>query len=103
MSKNPFLNALAAILYIIVVASIVYYGPRLAGPVDDSIIAPVAFLSLFVLSAAVMGYIFFYQPLQLYLDGDKKASVGLFLKTLAVFGAITFSILLILFLSNFLI
>lgn len=101
MSKNPFINALTATLYIILVASIMYYGPRSVGPVD-SIVAPVAFLSLFVLSAAVMGYVFLYEPIQLYFDGDKKTSLGLFLKTLAVFGSITFLILLILFFSKFL-
>ncbi len=37
-------------------------------------------------SAASMGYLFLYQPLQLYLEGEKKKSVDLFLKTLGVFA-----------------
>ncbi|MDB5224948.1 MAG: hypothetical protein JWO43_570 [Candidatus Adlerbacteria bacterium] len=47
---------------------------------------PIAMLSLFVFSASVMSYIFLYQPLQLFLDGEKKKAVDLFLKTLAAFA-----------------
>ncbi len=85
MSKNPIINALAALLYIGGVASLVFYVPNTFDQVH-SVVVPVAFLSLFVFSAAIMGYIFFYQPLQLYLEGEKKAGVDLFLKTLATFA-----------------
>lgn len=71
MSKNPFLNASAALLYIMVIASIMYYGTSFVAPVK-SVIAPIAVLSLFTLSAAIMGYVFLFQPFQLYLDGKKK-------------------------------
>ena len=77
MIKNPLLNALAASLYIVVVASVMYWGPRQAGP-KDTIVVPIAIISLFTLSAAVMGYLFLSQPLQLYFDGKKKDAVHLF-------------------------
>lgn len=96
MSKNPFLNALAAILYIIFVAFFMFYGTKMSGS-QNSIIVPIAIISLFTLSAAIMGYIFMYTPVQLLLDGKKKEALDLFLKTVAVFGLITFLILLLLF------
>ena len=97
MTKNPFLNALCASFYIIIVASVMYYGPKLTGHVD-SFLVPVAILSLLVLSAAMMGYLFCYTPLTLYLDGHKKEALDLFLKTLGIFAGVTLFILCALFL-----
>ncbi len=88
MTKNPLINALAAGLYISLIASIMFYGMKHTGP-DNSIIIPIAMISLFTFSAAAMGYIFLSQPLQLYLDGKKKEAVKLFVQTLAVFGGFT--------------
>ena len=96
MTKNPFLNALSAAGYIVFVASLMYYaGQHTQGP--DGLIVPITMLSLFVLSAAVMGFLFFYQPVQMYLDGEKKGAVDLFLKTVAVFACITLVFLAIAF------
>jgi len=80
------------------VATIMFNGSKMAGP-DKSIIVPIAFLSLFTLSAAMMSFIFGSQPLQLYLDGKKKEAVKLFLQTVVIFAGIT-SILLILLFSG---
>ncbi len=96
MTQNPFVNALAAIAYIVLIASIMFYGTKTLGPAD-SIVAPVAMVSLFTLSAAVMGYLFCYQPIQLYFEGKKKKAVDLFLQTVGVFGGITALTLLLLF------
>jgi hypothetical protein len=99
MTKNPVLNALAALLYIVSISSLMYFGlSNLTGP--DTILAPVAMLSLFTFSAAVMGYLFLYQPFQLYFDGKKKQGVDLFLKTMASFGIITAIALALLFFGN---
>jgi hypothetical protein len=94
MNKNPFLNGLAATLYIILVVTVMTFGMKLV-PHPNPFITPLAVLSLFTLSAAVMGYIFCLQPLQMYLDGHKKAAVNLFLQTVAVFAGITTLIFLI--------
>ena len=99
MTRNPFLNALAASLYIVVVASALFYVPKFVGPVD-SVLAPIAMLSLFVLSAAVMGYVFCYEPLQLFLEGSKKEAADLFVKTVGIFAVITLFIFCILFLIS---
>ena len=96
MTKNPFVNALGAALYIVIIASVMFYGTKQTSPVN-SVVAPIAVISLFTLSAAVMGYIFGYQPAQLYFDGKKKQAVQLFLQTVAVFGGITALILILLF------
>ena len=96
MTKNPLYNALLAAIYIVVISSAMFYGTKLSGP-DNSVIAPIAAISLFTLSAAVMGYLFGYQPFQLYFDGKKKVAVDLFRQTVAIFGAITILVLAILF------
>jgi hypothetical protein len=85
MTKNPIINALAGLLYIALVASFFFYAP-VYFPKEDNLVMPIAMLSLFVFSAASMGYIFLYEPLRLFLEGQKKESVDLFLKTLAVFA-----------------
>jgi len=88
VTKNPFINALAATLYITLVATIPFFGKQLFGD-GKSFLIPIAMLSLFTLSAAVMGYLFLYQPLLLLLDGHKKDAVKLFLQTIATFAGIT--------------
>lgn len=100
MSKNPIINGLSALIYIVSVAFIMYFGTKNL-PKEDTILAPIAMISLFTLSAGVMGYIFGLQPIQLYLDGKKKEAVQLFLKTLMVFGFLTTIILLLLFTRAF--
>ena len=72
------------------------FGNRMSGR-PNSFIIPFAAISLFTLSAAVMGYIFCYQPIQLYLDGHKKVGVKLFLQTVGTFGLITATILGLIF------
>ncbi|HSW48475.1 MAG TPA: hypothetical protein VLG67_05345 [Candidatus Saccharimonadales bacterium] len=96
MTKNPFLNALSAVFYIVAVASFMFYGTKHIAQ-DKTVFIPIAMLSLVTLSAAMMGYIFFFQPVQMYLDGKKKVAVDLFLKTLAIFAGITFLVFILLF------
>ncbi|MDO8523108.1 MAG: hypothetical protein Q7S12_02380 [bacterium] len=101
MTKNPFLNALAAVFYVSLVSSAMFYGPKFEHRLAETnfgVLIPIVMLSLFVFSAATMGFIFFYQPLRLYFDGEKERAVGLFLKTLASFGVITAIILITVFL-----
>ena len=95
MTKNPFINALSATLYITAVATIPYFGKELFGD-GKSFLIPIAMISLFTLSAAVMGYLFLYQPLLLLLDGHKKSAVQLFLQTVAAFAGITLIVFLLL-------
>lgn len=89
MSKNPIINALSALGYITLVATVINFVSQIHKNKPDTFFAPVAFLSLLTLSAAIMAFIFFYQPLQLFIEGKKKEAVNLFVKTVGVFGAIT--------------
>ncbi len=89
MSKNPVVNALAAALYIALVSSVMFFGTKHLPPANDTVLDPIAFLSLFSLSAAAMAFIFFYQPVLLFLEGQKIASVKLLVQTLGAFAVIT--------------
>lgn len=85
MTQNPFINALAAVAYIIGIVLLMTYGGPLIGP-RDTIFIPMGMLSLFVFSAATMGYIVLSQPLTLFLDGKKAEAVSLFIKTIGTLG-----------------
>ena len=53
MTKNPILNALTALGYIILVATVMFYGIRNISHEKDTVLIPIAMLSLFSLSAAI--------------------------------------------------
>lgn len=97
MSKNPFINALSAAGYIGLVVSVFNLISQTQGDKPDTPFAPVVFLSLLTLSVTVMAVLFFYQPLQLFIEGKKKEAVNLFVKTVGVFAAFTVMILILLF------
>lgn len=97
MTKNPLINALSATGYIILVVTLLNYVQLTQGNKPDSAFAPVIFLSLLTFSVATMGYLIFYQPIQLLIDGKKKEAVRLFGQTLAVFGGITLLISIVVF------
>ena len=85
MTRNPFVNALAALAYIALIVTGIFYLPKSVDS-EANIILPIMMLSLFVFSAAAMAYVFMYQPLQLFLEGEKKKGIDLFLKTLGAFA-----------------
>ncbi len=89
--KNPYLYSVFAEMYIMLVALVI----RLFGKPNtpDTIFDPIVALSLFVLSAAVMGYLFLGEPLQLYLSGEKQRAVAFFMKTVLSFAVITLLIM----------
>lgn len=92
MFKKPFTHALAATVYITLIISAITVGERFQYGSEgsfDRIVIPIAMLSLFVLSAAVMGYLFVAEPLQLYIDGKKKEAVRFFAYTVLSFGVLT--------------
>lgn len=59
----------------------------------DNILMPMGMLALLVLSVAVMGFLFFYRPLVLMLEGDHAEAASFFLTTVGIFALITFGIL----------
>lgn len=91
--KNPYLNSIFAEVYIIIVVSIMQLISKPNTP--DTFFDPIAALSMLVLSAAIMGFLFVGEPLQLFLDGKKKQAVVFFMKTVISFAAITLIALII--------
>jgi hypothetical protein len=89
MSKNPLFNAVSASGYIVLVVSVLAFVSQTQGNKPDTFFAPVAFLSLLTLSILVMAYLFFYQPLQLFIEGKKKQAIQLFIQTAGIFAVIT--------------
>lgn len=72
-----------------------FYGSRLVEPVD-SLAMPIIMLSLLTFSVAMMAWIFFLEPIKLYVDGEKKVAVNLFLRTLGIFAAFILAALILL-------
>ncbi len=97
MSKNPIINALSASAYIFLVVIIINFVSQTQRHKPDTILAPITFISLLTLSVTVMAYLFFYQPLQLFIEGKKKGAVTLFVQTVGVFAAITAVVVILLF------
>jgi hypothetical protein len=97
MTKNPFYNALAALVYIITVVLGMNYISSIQTN-ESEYIMPIIMLSLLVLSVSVMAYIFGYQPLVLFLDDKRKEAISLFLKTVGIFGGITLGMVVLYFL-----
>lgn len=85
MNNNPFLNALAAAVYIVIV---VFITNTLFSPPqeEETILIPMFMLSLFVLSAAIMGFLFFYQPFRLYFENQKREAFLFFMRTVGFFA-----------------
>lgn len=89
MTKNPLLNALSASGYILLITTIMTLVSENQRNTPDTFFAPVAFLSLLTLSVVVMAYLFFYQPIQLFIEGKKKQALTFFFQTAGIFAAIT--------------
>src|SRR3989344_8760530 len=89
MNKNPYVNALLAGLYIAGIVLLINTLAEPNTPDNETLLVPMMMLSLFVLSAAVMGYLFVAEPLMLYLDGKREEAVKFFLTTVASFALIT--------------
>ena len=92
MTKNPFYNALAAVGYIILIVVLMNTIPDIA-PDFNEYIMPVIMLSLLTFSVALMGYIFGYRPLTMFLDDKKEEAVKLFIQTTLIFGGITLTLI----------
>lgn len=86
--NNPYIRAAAASAYIGVIALFFMFAPRLES-IEDTPLAPVVMLSLLTLSVSIMGFLFFYQPLCLVLDGKRTEAVRFFATTVGAFAVIT--------------
>ena len=89
MRWNPFLNAVGAAVYIWGMGLLIHHISSLHHDTPDNLVGSVAALSLLVLSAAVMGFFFFYRPVELLVENKRGEAVSFFLRTLGTFGVIT--------------
>jgi hypothetical protein len=94
MSKNPFLNALVASGYIGFIVTLIFNSPNFIKDSELGMMAPILFLSLFVFSAALMGYLFLYQPMRLLFENKQAEATKLFLTTIFAFACVTVVIFL---------
>lgn len=86
--KKPIIHAAAAMGYIILLFLLLFFG--ISEPdTPDTVMMPIIMISLFVFSAAIMGYLFLAEPLMLYLDGKKTEAVQFFMYTVGSFGLFT--------------
>src|SRR3989344_9537514 len=94
MSKNPFINAFVAAVYISFIVTAIFNSPNYITDNELGMMAPILFLSLFVISAAIMGYLFVYPSVHLLIEGKHAEATKLFLTTLFSFAGIIAVILL---------
>ena len=89
--KRGILNALAAFAYVLAVALFMtsLQNPGSPDSPEIKILAPIGFLMLFVLSAAVMGLLIFGAPVMRYIDGRKKEAIQLLGWTVGSLAVIT--------------
>lgn len=93
MKWNPFINALMASGYIGAVVLFLHFIESLRHDTPDTFVDGMAAISLFVFSAAVMAFLFFYQPALKLIENKKTEAVSYFLKTLGIFGVMTVTML----------
>lgn len=93
--KKPFVYALVAIVYIVLlVLSMNTFSSFLP---ENKIIIPMVMLSLFVLSAAIMGFLFLYEPLTLLMENRQQEALIFFAKILGIFACLVALFLVALF------
>jgi len=87
--KSAFINAIGTTIYIIIVASFIYYLQENVPKEINTVVIPIAMLLLFVFSAALTGILVFGKPVMLYLDGKRKEAISLIGYTLGILLTIT--------------
>jgi hypothetical protein len=80
--KTSLRNSLGTAVYVVIVALIINNAEKIFGTMKN-IIGPIAFLLLFVTSAAITGFLVLGQPIMLYFDNQKREAVKLFIYTVA--------------------
>ncbi len=94
--KIAAIDSLATALYIILVASFMFYIQKTFPNNLPIVLIPIAMLLLFVFSAALTGFLVFGKPVMLYLDGKKKQARSLLGYTLGFLLIITILVFIIL-------
>jgi hypothetical protein len=88
MTKNPVINAFAAAAYIGGIVSLLSLFVDSKVEQTIPLLIPMVMISLFTLSAAVMGLIFFYEPFRMYFADEKEAAIKLVVQTVLTFAVL---------------
>jgi hypothetical protein len=94
--KKPFYFAGTAAAYIVLLVSGINFVGTIMRNQEDTIFIPMAMLGLFVLSAALMGFLFLSEPLKLFLEGKKQEATYFFLRTVGFFAGFVAVLLILL-------
>jgi len=96
--RKQFIHAVLAEAYIVLIVLFIQnYVVKADQP--GTILVPVVMLSFFVLSAAIMGYLFLGQPVLLSIDGKVNEAVRFFAGTVGFF-ALFLAVIIGVFLVN---
>lgn len=96
--KKPFYYALGAALYIVALVSVGQIVISALKDHTETILIPMMMLSVFVLSAAVMGFLFLSEPLRLFMENKKQEAVIFFAKVVGFFACFVAVFAILLFL-----
>lgn len=90
-------NAGATTLYVLAIASFLFYGETLLGAdeLPDTVLAPVLMLLLLVISAAITGFAVFGKPVIWYLDGKKQDALRLLGMTLLLLAVVSIALIML--------
>ena len=99
--KNALIHAVATTIYVVAVASFLFYAPQVLSQAK-TVLIPISMLLLLVFSAAFTGILIFGRPVLWYLDGKKKEALSLLAYTLGIFLVITLVAFFILILISYL-
>lgn len=74
------IHSFGVLAYIALVVTFMQNAEKIFGQ-EDKPIGAIVFLLLFVMSATIVGGLVLAKPVMLYIDGDKKSAVKMFIYT----------------------
>ena len=89
-----------ALGYIALIILIISGTSSIAAHTPDTLFAPVTMLSLFVLSAAIMGVLFVYEPIRLFLENQKQQATSFLTKTVGTFAGFVLLLAVLLYVTS---
>ncbi len=97
--KKSFLYASSAILYIVGLVSLLNLAAHALQDKPETILIPMTMLSLFVLSASIMGFLFLSEPLSLLIENKKHEAIVCFVQIVGFFACFVAVFVFLLFFS----
>ncbi|HEV8601513.1 MAG TPA: hypothetical protein VGQ87_02865 [Patescibacteria group bacterium] len=99
MVQKSFMHAALTVLYIAVVAWVMQNVQKWFPMPDETILAPIAFLLLFVISASVVGSLVLGKPAMMFMSGSKKEAVTLLGYTIG-WLAVAFAVVVVILMNK---